>query len=86
MVRASICWLYKTKDGTMFLPKHVLMRDLKVWSFYRKPNPGMILDLMAYYRFTPAETTLVGDSADDEGAARAAKVTFVKVNFEKEKV
>ena len=43
----------------------------------RKPGPGMILEAMLHYGVTAAETLMVGDRADDEGAAKAAGVKFI---------
>lgn len=43
----------------------------------RKPGPGMILEAMLHYGVTAAETIMVGDREDDEGAAKAAGVKFV---------
>jgi D-glycero-D-manno-heptose 1,7-bisphosphate phosphatase len=43
----------------------------------RKPRPGMLLDVMAFYGISPASTVFVGDSETDRLAARAAGVDFV---------
>lgn len=47
------------------------------WSrLYRKPNPGMLWMAMMVWDALPAETLFVGDSEEDEMAARAAGVDF----------
>jgi D-glycero-D-manno-heptose 1,7-bisphosphate phosphatase len=43
----------------------------------RKPGPGMILEAMLHYGVMAAETIMVGDRSDDEGAAKAAGVRFI---------
>ncbi len=40
----------------------------------RKPNPGMILELMARFPVDPARTLLIGDKASDLAAAETAGV------------
>jgi D-glycero-D-manno-heptose 1,7-bisphosphate phosphatase len=40
----------------------------------RKPKPGLLLDAMRHAGFDPARTWMLGDSAADVGAARAANV------------
>ena len=42
-----------------------------------KPAPDMVLAAMRHLGATPAETLLVGDSANDFGAARAAGITSI---------
>lgn len=81
-VRCEICWLYKSPDGQLLLPNHVKMRDMKAWEQLRKPNPGLLLRLMAFYNVEPVDTVMIGDSDDDEAAALAAGITFIRVNFE----
>ncbi len=43
-------------------------------SAWRKPAPGMILDLMARWSLNPAFCVLVGDQASDIAAAGAARI------------
>ncbi|HEX8499556.1 MAG TPA: HAD-IIIA family hydrolase [Pyrinomonadaceae bacterium] len=43
----------------------------------RKPEPGMLLNLMRRFRAAPGETLYVGDMDKDEGAARAAGTRFM---------
>jgi D-glycero-D-manno-heptose 1,7-bisphosphate phosphatase len=45
----------------------------------RKPEPGLLLEAMAYHRATPGETIFVGDSPWDREAARRAGVDFLHV-------
>ena len=41
---------------------------------YRKPSPRFILETIAAHRLDPDQCWMVGDSAADIGAARAAKI------------
>jgi D-glycero-D-manno-heptose 1,7-bisphosphate phosphatase len=43
----------------------------------RKPQPGMLHRIMAYYGIGPSGTVLVGDSDADRGAAKAAGIAFL---------
>lgn len=42
----------------------------------RKPKPGMLLAIMQYHNVRAADTVFIGDRPEDEGAAKAAGVTF----------
>lgn len=44
---------------------------------HRKPGPGMLYDLMNRLGYEPSDTIFVGDSADDEQAAKSANVRFI---------
>lgn len=43
----------------------------------RKPNPGMLIELMQQAQATPEQTLYVGDSKEDEDAAAAAGCDFM---------
>ncbi len=45
----------------------------------RKPQPGLVLDAMAEFGFSPGEAVLIGDSEADMGAAAASGVTGIRV-------
>jgi HAD superfamily hydrolase (TIGR01662 family) len=45
----------------------------------KKPEPAMLLELMAQFNTIPVETWMVGDTRDDEQAALAAGIGFVHV-------
>lgn len=45
-------------------------------SYCRKPNPGMLLELMEELHFTSENTTMVGDWESDKQAADAAGCDF----------
>ncbi len=61
-------------DGLAFCPHHP---DDKCRC--RKPEPGMLHDMMASFEVTAADTTFVGDSLKDVQAALAAGCTAVLV-------
>ena len=54
-------------------PEHGL-GDYKQSSNHRKPNPGMLLDIMSEFSFLPSEIVMVGDSHVDIIAAHRAGV------------
>jgi HAD superfamily hydrolase (TIGR01549 family) len=43
----------------------------------RKPNPGMLMELMELYGVSPHETLMVGDRPEDAEAAKAAGCEFI---------
>lgn len=43
----------------------------------RKPQPGMLIELMQQLNFTPANTIMVGDWKSDQEAAQAAGCGFI---------
>lgn len=45
----------------------------------RKPQPGLVLDAMANFGFSPEEAVLIGDSEADMGAATASGLTGIRV-------
>jgi D-glycero-D-manno-heptose 1,7-bisphosphate phosphatase len=45
----------------------------------RKPKPGLLTALLADHGFVPGEILVIGDSARDEAAARAAGAAYVHV-------
>lgn len=43
----------------------------------RKPNPGMLLNIMEYYAVDPEDTLFVGNAEEDREAAARAGVSFM---------
>ncbi len=46
-------------------------------SYNRKPKPGMLFKAMEFHHVFPADTLMVGDRPEDEGAAKAAGIDFL---------
>ena len=63
-------------DGVYYCPYHpdYGVGKYRVDSFYRKPNPGMILRARDELNLSLENSILVGDKASDIAAARAASV------------
>jgi len=45
----------------------------------RKPGPGMLLEAMARFQASPADSLMIGDQPTDEEAARRAGIGFILV-------
>ncbi len=82
---ASLCaWMtdaVRAEGGTIddlrycpFHPEATLEAYRRV-SAWRKPGPGMLLDLLACWQIDPARCLLIGDRSSDLAAAAAAGVT-----------
>ena len=65
-----------TIDDIRYCPFHEdgVVAEYRRASDWRKPAPGMILDLMARWELDPSRCALVGDHARDMAAAAAAGV------------
>ncbi|HEY8287668.1 MAG TPA: HAD-IIIA family hydrolase, partial [Acetobacteraceae bacterium] len=82
-VRALLDWIADevrvaegTIDDTRFCPYHTeaqidAYRQAHPW---RKPEPGMLLDLMRAWEIDPARAVMVGDQLTDMAAAQAAGI------------
>ena len=82
-VRALLHWIAEqahraggTIDDTRYCPYH---KDAVVAAYrrahpWRKPEPGMVLDLIRAWELDPARCRMIGDQASDMQAAAAAGV------------
>ena len=76
-----ICWAYFDRSGRLMLPnKYAVMPEdarpkscLRDW---RKPSPGMLIQVMWDAHMEPCETLMVGDRDEDEEAAYRAGCAF----------
>ncbi len=68
-----------TVDDIRYCPFHekAVLEQFRRASPWRKPAPGMILDLIARWELDPARCVLVGDQPSDLAAAAAAGITAV---------
>ncbi len=64
-----ICYAYPPNKNEYYTDREFL--------FFRKPNPGMLLQAMLDAKSCVPETLMVGDLPDDEQAARNAGVAFM---------
>lgn len=77
-IKVYTCYAFEDKGGTIYLPKALEgMRNSVNWNYMRKPGPGMLAAAMADAGVGFQNTLMVGDSQDDQGAAKAARCTFM---------
>lgn len=71
------CFSYITKKGVLApTPKYGYLAD--EWNpNFRKPNPGMLMRAMWDAGVRPLDTLMVGDSPEDEEAAKNATCDFM---------
>ena len=63
-------------DDARFAPHHPegIIEAFAIEHHWRKPKPGMILDLMAHWQVDAARSFVIGDKGTDMEAARAAGI------------
>lgn len=73
----EMCYRYQTKKGK-WSPVPSGREDEPAWKLtHRKPNTGMIEDIISEYDFSRRHICFVGDSEEDLQAASKAKINFV---------
>ena len=67
-------------DAIAYAPHHPEAADprYREGAEFRKPRPGMILDLLARFPVDPSRTVMIGDKPSDIEAAEAAGVEGLK--------
>ncbi len=68
-------WMFCPFDpGAKAAPRrHPIYADA---SYYRKPMPGMLIEIMAELKIDPGDTWMIGDQESDRGAAENAGCHF----------
>lgn len=76
-LRTYICYAYQSKKSGKWNPiPEGKENDWRWMPDYRKPAPGMLLKAMQDCNISALETLMVGDSEEDEQAAKAAGCAF----------
>lgn len=72
-----VCYAYLSKKGNAS-PTPLHGRNTKEWSLdWRKPEPGMLLDIILDAGVKRSEVLFVGDSSTDKEAAQRAGIDFM---------
>jgi HAD superfamily hydrolase (TIGR01662 family) len=76
IIQVRVCYAYQSKKGH-WSPTPEGEEDNLCWHpGWRKPSPGMLLDIMATTDVSPSKTLMVGDQETDKQAAEAAGCDF----------
>lgn len=60
--------------GAVITDYRICMEPAGSGSAFRKPRPGMVVDLLAAHKLPPAAAVMIGDSENDRECAAAAKL------------
>lgn len=73
-----ICFAYQSKKSGQWspLPEGISPEDPEWRADHRKPAPGMLIRAMRDAQAQPTQTIMVGDSEEDEQAAKVAGCSF----------
>ncbi|MEB3831892.1 HAD-IIIA family hydrolase [Phormidium sp. CCY1219] len=75
-------WMVKLNDWEVYLRQKIgVGSGTTNFGNFRKPGPGMINFLIAYYKSVPGETWFIGDRPEDEQAAEAAGTNFMAADI-----
>ncbi|MDT3739236.1 MAG: HAD family hydrolase [Candidatus Kapabacteria bacterium] len=74
--------LLQEKSGVIFDEIYYCTDLADTNSFYRKPNPGMLLDAIKKWDIDPSKSIMIGDSDSDVIAGKKAGTATILVNNE----
>ena len=75
--RLYMSLIYIDKSGGIYIPAGLPADDPRLSLSWRKPQPGMLRQAMLDAGALPQNTLFIGDSPDDQAAARAAGCAFI---------
>ena len=78
--------LLQEKSGVIFDDIYYCTDLADSNSFYRKPNPGMLLDAIKKWDIDPSKSIMIGDSDSDVIAGKKAGTATILVNNEQSNV
>lgn len=78
LTRVYVCYAYQSKKTLKWGPAPVGLENDSQWTpFFRKPNPGMLLQACVDCDVMREDVLFVGDSDEDDSASRRLPIDFV---------